>query len=231
MLLQLALMTGWGAAQLLPSRPQVLPGQVKNFEVLWPPPSLTLEQAQTLFATTNSVGAIAIGMAEGTRTIEGDRTSAWQSHVDPANEAINQGTFSWQGNAISARHADQQAINHIQTTVIPSLLEDGAQQGVMLNPRLLIQGVDLWIQSPAAGTAFISNLKNCQRQNKPQHSIILCARVRSYYDSQTGELDASGFNNNPDLLVQDQLRRIRKVEQAVAWNQQRVSDEWLQTRR
>lgn len=220
-LLQLALGMGWGIAALIStlSRPQLLPVPIKNFESLCSSPAITLEQAQALFASTDSVGAIAIGMAEGTRTLEGDKTSFWKSHLDPANQAVNQGTFSWQGSAISAEDADQQAIYHIQNTVIPSLLEHGAQQGIVFDPELLIQGVDLWIQSPAAGTEFVTNLRKCHDANTQETDLILCARVQSYYDSRTGKLDASGFNNNRVLLAQDQLRRIRSIEQAVAQEQ------------
>lgn len=229
-LLQLSLGIGWGAARLLNSRPQFAPTKAKSFTALGSSPPITLEQAQTLFATPNSVGVIAIGMAEGTRTIEGDKTPAWQGHSDSGNGAINQGTFSWQGNARSAEDADQQAIDHIQNTVIPSLLEDGVQHQVRLSPSLLLQGVDLWIQSPAAGNKFVVNLKRCRNSNELETDILLCARMQSYYDSQTGELDATGFNNDSTRLMQDQLRRIHNVEQVIAWNSEMIPSGWIEAR-
>jgi len=50
--------------------------------------------------------SVAIGVAEGTRTPDGGRTTAYRGHVDP-KRGYNVGTFSYQHQASSPGQADQ----------------------------------------------------------------------------------------------------------------------------
>lgn len=187
-----------------------------------PPPHIQFSdsQAQVVawFATPDSIGAIALGVAEGTRTVNGEKTSLWSNHIDPGNGAINQGTFSWQLEAASPEIADQKAIAYIQTQVIPHILRDAEREGMMLDAETLVQGIDLWNQAPGAGADFVESLKHCRQQNE-QDDALLCARVRSYYNPTTAQLEAGGFGNELALLKQDQLRRINTIKQVVHLNQ------------
>ena len=175
-----------------------------------PTPSMTL--ADQLFATPDSLGAIAIGVAEGTRTPDGGRTSIWQQHIDPGNYAKNQGTFSWQLGATSVADAEQQGLNRMRQDAIPHLLQDAENMGVSLSIEVLVQGADLWNQSPQAGADFVENLKRCQQGGEQEFAAVLCARVQSYVNPSTGEVEAAGFANDPIVLRDDQQRRMQAIQ-------------------
>jgi hypothetical protein len=168
-------------------------------------------QAEQLFATPDSLGAIAIGVAEGTRTPDGGRTSIWQQHTDPGNFAQNRGTFSWQLEATSVADAEQRGLDRVRQEAIPYLLQEAEKLGVSLNPELLVQGADLWNQSPQAGAAFVENLQRCQ-QRETQVAAVLCARIESYVSPSTGEVEAAGFANDPLALQADQQRRMEAIQ-------------------
>ncbi|PZV13789.1 MAG: hypothetical protein DCF22_10090 [Leptolyngbya sp.] len=175
-----------------------------------PAPSMTV--AEQLFGTPDSLGAIAIGVAEGTRTPDGGRTSIWQQHIDPGNYAKNQGTFSWQLEAASVADAEQKGLNRIRQEAIPHLLQDAETMGVSLSMDILVQGADLWNQSPQAGADFVENLQQCQQGEKQEFAVVLCARVRSYVNPSTGEVEAAGFGNDPLALRADQQRRMQAIQ-------------------
>lgn len=180
-------------------------------------PSVALQaQAEQLFATSDSLGAIAIGVAEGTRTPDGSRTSIWQQHTDPGNDAQNQGTFSWQLEATSVADAEQRGLDRVRQEAIPHLLQDAENLGVSLSMNGLVQGADLWNQSPQAGADFVENLKQCQQSEAQESAVVLCARVKSYINPNTGEVEAAGFANDLELLRDDQRRRM----QAIQWTLQ-----------
>ena len=90
--------------ELLPATPESTRSQIV------PARSLT----EFWFATPDSPGAIALGMAEGTRTIDGVRTSAWYQHVDPGNARVNVGTFSSQNTNLSPDLADAAELERIR---------------------------------------------------------------------------------------------------------------------
>lgn len=172
-------------------------------------------QAEQLFATPDSLGAIAIGVAEGTRTPEGGKTTIWQQHTDPGNSAKNRGTFSWQLEAISVADAEQRGLHRVRQEAIPHLLQDAEKNGVSLNLELLVQGADLWNQSPQAGGAFVENLQRCQQREAQALAAVLCARVESYINPSTGEVEAAGFANDPKVLRNDQWRRMQAIQQTL----------------
>jgi len=202
----------------LPEATPLVESHSSRFVASLPSPDLEAE-AQELFAHSNSIGAIALGVAEGTRTPEGERTLSWNSHIDAGNGAINQGTFAWQMAAASPEIADQAAIRHIQREVIPHILQDAERERILVEPEVLVQAVDLWNQAPQAGADFVENLKQCQRSGQ-QEEALLCARMRSYYNPITGVLEAAGFDNDIALLEQDQRRRLSTIQQVLHDNQQ-----------
>lgn len=177
-----------------------------------------MAQAEELFATPDSLGAIAIGVAEGTRTPAGGRTSLWQQHTDPGNFAENRGTFSWQLEATSVADAEQRGLDRVRQAAIPHLLQDAEKIGIPLNIELLVQGADLWNQSPQAGADFIENLKRCQQRETQTSAAVLCARMESYVNPSTGEVEAAGFANDPDLLRDDQQRRMQAIQATLQQN-------------
>lgn len=193
-------------------RPPVKPqSQISPEPVALEPITLRVE-AERLFATPDSLGAIAIGVAEGTRTPDGSRTSIWQQHTDPGNYATNQGTFSWQLEATSVADAERRGLNRARQEAIPHLLQAAENMGISLSINVLVQGVDLWNQSPQAGSDFVENLQRCQQWEAQEAAVVLCARVRSYVNPSTGEVEAAGFANDLGLLRDDQRRRMQAIE-------------------
>ncbi|NJO41562.1 MAG: hypothetical protein HC769_19150 [Cyanobacteria bacterium CRU_2_1] len=184
-----------------------------------PPPGLQT-QVNELFATLDSRGTIAIGVAEGTRTPNGDRTFPWEQHSDPGNGAVNRGTFSWQFEASSPEEADQKALNWIRHEIIPYLLQEAHREGITLDAETVVQGIDLWTQAPKAGADFIKNLKRCQRQSQSGVDGVLCARVESFVDPATGALQAAGFKNELGWLMDNQIQRINAIQHTLQLSEQ-----------
>lgn len=231
----------WGIAALLLSATALAQGALSPAPTAQtPPPKPQIEQptvgdrlhqvATTLFATPNSVGAIALGVAEGTRTVDGGKTLLWHQHTDPGNGAQNQGTFSWQLGADNAADADRRGLQRIQQVAIPHLMQQAQTAKIALTPELLVQAIDLWNQAPAAGRDFLPHLQRCQaqgdRQAAPtlQTELILCARLAAFHNPKTGELEASGFDWDYARLEADQRRRIRAVQEVMAYYQSSTWD-------
>ena len=61
-------------------------------------------------ASPDSELSVAIGMAEGTRTAGGGKTTVCDGHTDPGNQKAIQGTFSYQHMASSPHEADQKQL-------------------------------------------------------------------------------------------------------------------------
>lgn len=175
-------------------------------------------QGTQLFATPDSIGTIALGVAEGTRTPEGRKTLIWHHHLDPGNGAINKGTFSWQLGAATPEEADLKGLVRIRLEAIPSLIQAAEREQLRFDLETLVQGVDLWNQAPGAGINFVSNLKRCLEKTSMMDEAVLCARVESFYDPVTGELDASGFNDDRAWLEADQRRRMEAIKTVLQLN-------------
>jgi hypothetical protein len=192
-------------------------------ETFWLSPLQLQRQSAELFANPNSIGTIALGAAEGTRTHDGHKTALWHHHIDPGNGALNQGTFSWQLGARTPEEADYRGLLRIQSEAIPAIIQQAQHQQVGLDTETLIQAADLWNQSPPAGAEFIKNLKTCLQQGIASNlDALLCARTQSFYNPDTGELEASGFDGDPTWLEDDQLRRIHAIQQVLEANQERL---------
>jgi hypothetical protein len=196
-------------------------------EIFWLSPQELQRRAAQLFATPDSVGTIALGAAEGTRTRDGNRTEAWTQHIDPGNGATNKGTFSWQLGATSAEEADRKALERIKSEAVPQLIQMAAQERVGFDVETLIQGADLWNQSPDAGAGFVRNFKQCLQQNySSNRALLLCARSQSFYSPTTGELEASGFGSDSTWLEEDQSRRIEAIQQVLETHQEQLLAEF-----
>jgi len=171
------------------------------------------------FATPDSPGAIAIGMAEGTRTIDGKRTSAWHKHIDPGNARVNVGTFSSQHTALDPDLADLEMLAIVRERTVSLVREYPS-----LSSLEYLAAADLSIQAQGAFPAFgrhLKAVKYSKRHHRPVDAIVE-ARVRSFYNPANGELEAAGFDNDETALRRDQRRRtlelqrkIRRVEKIV----------------
>lgn len=166
----------------------------------------------------DSLISVAIGHAEGNRSIDGGKTGSYFGHTDPGNGVENKGTFSVQkrvfvaanpGQAFTPELADSfwlRRLRGIQSTYVNAANLGG------LNPNLAFISCsffDLFTQSPGAATlrgGFLDRLKNISQQGITRQSIIQ-TRVNSFFDPDTGKLDAPGFGNSLSRLTADQERR------------------------
>ncbi len=175
------------------------------------PKQLTTDQ---LFADPDALGAIALGVAEGTRTPNGGYTPLYFGHTDPGNAQHNLGTFAYQHGAYSPEEADQKQLARIQPWVT-QLQTEANTLGVPLGTFELVAGIDLMNQSPQAALNYIKYLKNCQVYQPTPQKAVLCARIRSFVNPRTGQLEAGGLGSERTAVQQDQQRRIQAIEQVL----------------
>lgn len=176
-----------------------------------------------LFANADSIGAIALGIAEGTRTIEGGFTSKYFGHQDYGNGKQNLGTFAYQHGASSPEEADLKQLKNLRAWT-DQIQQEAKNNQVKWGLFEILAGVDLFNQAPAAGKYYVRHLKECQEQNKLEQDAVLCARVQSYYNPKTGELEAGGFDNDLEHLKWDQQRRIQAILTLISQDQFRANN-------
>lgn len=176
-----------------------------------------------LFANADSIGAIALGMAEGTRTLERGFTSKYFGHRDYGNGKQNLGTFAYQHDASSPEEADLKQLKNLRSWT-DQIQQEAKNNQVKWGLFEVLAGADLFNQAPAAGKYYVQHLKECQEQNKLEEDAVLCARVQSYYNPKTGELEAGGFDNDLEHLKLDQQRRLRAILTLISEDQFRASN-------
>lgn len=153
--------------------------------------------------------ALAIGIAEGTRTPDGGVTRAYYGHRDPGNGVRNQGNFSAQQGQATPQIADQQWLGKLtrqQMNYEPLLARAGIQRGTHGYNRLMFNILDLTVQAPAAVPDFVAQTPKMIRGGLSIESIAK-ARADSFYSPSSGRLDAPGFGNNYSRLFSDQRSR------------------------
>ena len=179
------------------------PTQATNVRPL---PSGSLDPVRNDFATPNSPGAIAIGMAEGTRTIDGGITSAYAGHTDPGNAAANIGSFSCQPSTCQSRSPER-----ADAELLAKRLQPEIEKLIVSHPQFsrLEAWVyaDLLVQAPLAAKAFKEEYTATDRARG--FDGIVDARVRAFHNG--GKLDAPGFGNSLSALRADQTRRTRAL--------------------
>lgn len=171
-------------------------------------------QIRKLFSTPDSPGAIAIGAAEGTRTASGGITPQYWGHRDPGNGVTNLGTFSYQHGASNALDADAIQLERLRYQVADIQLQ-AKEAGLTLSTLELVAAADLTNQSPEAGYAYIANLLYAYDRGLRGIEALLEARMQSFVNPQTQDLDAAGFSNSWQKLRQDQLRRLSKLQKTL----------------
>ncbi|MDC0835868.1 S-layer homology domain-containing protein [Geitlerinema sp. CS-897] len=174
-------------------------------------PVATPDLIAQLFANSNTPGTIALGMAEGTRTVDGGKTSAYWGHTDPGNGKRNMGTFSFQHGARTPEEADFLQLQRLYqfTAALQNYAQDN---GMNLSAIELIAGIDLANQAPLAAQHYLANLQQLKARGFTGMDAILEARAYSYINPATGRLEASGFRNNWAWLRYDQARRLAAIQ-------------------
>lgn len=187
-------------------------------------PSLNLFQQATftlrqLFSQdTDSLVAVAVGSAEGTRTPEGNRSKHFYGHSDPGNGVWNLGTFSYQHEAGSAEEADAKQLERLkqQSRVMQ---EKASAKGLKLTLAETLNGIDLANQAPEAlldVAGYIDWLEQAHSLGMSGSDAILWARVQSFIDPKTQRWNAPGLGNTAESITQDQQRRMEAIARAIA---------------
>ncbi len=166
----------------------------------------------------DSLVAIAVGSAEGTRTPRGDYTAAYQGHTDPGNGAWNLGTFSYQHGAASPAEADRKQFQRLQRQA-QQLQQIAANLGLELSLAEQLNGIDLANQSPRAALSrggYLDRLLEARQQGLQGEEAILWARTRAFLDPDTQRWNAPGLGNTTESITRDQARRMVAVQRAIS---------------
>lgn len=185
----------------------------------------------------NSLVELCIGEAEGTRTYDGGKTSAYEGHYDPGNGVWNRGTFSYQhGPGMTAAQADQAQLNRLKRQA--KVLLDQANPntggtGLVFTVDSFLNALDLANQSPTSGLGskvrprsrgFVNVLTDRVVGGKAVNGDysdvdIIEARVGTYIDPQTGGWTSTGLRkihwNLAIATPRDQSRRYTDCKKAI----------------
>lgn len=164
----------------------------------------------------DSLVAVAVGNAEGTRTPAGDRTPAYYGHRDPGNGQWNQGSFSYQHSAQSPSEADQRQLARLVVQT-EDLRQQAQAKGLTLSLLEELNGIDLANQAPLAALdrGYIDWLAVAKQQQLPLHEAIVWARTWSYWDPDREQWNAPGLGNQWDSIYGDQERRHWAIVRAM----------------
>ncbi len=183
----------------------------------------TARQVALFAGGANSRVSRAVGHAEGTRTVDGNKTSAYRGHVDPGNGVWNLGSFSFQHCKEAAyqcstpEEADVYQLRRLQEQS-RVLLSQADQLGLRLTLVEHVNGIDLANQAPLAalGTpGYVALLRAAQSQGFRGSDAILWARTHAYWNPQAQRWDAPGLGNTEDNIRYDQNRRMMAIAAAL----------------
>ncbi len=172
---------------------------------------------QALFqGGADSVVALAVGSAEGTRRPNGDRTWAYHGHHDPGNGHWNLGSFSYQHEASSPADADEKQLKRLQIQA-QQLQQLAVQKQLKLSITEALNGIDLANQAPLAALdrGYINRLEEARQLSLGEVEGILHARTWSYWDPDLDQWNAPGLGNQWLSISEDQRRRQAAIAQTL----------------
>lgn len=166
---------------------------------------------QDQFSSPDSTLSVAIGNAEGNRTVNGGRTRSYGGHTDPGNGAHNRGTFSYQGRGASTpEQADQIQLRRLQGQ-IPAYQAAAQRAGLdPNNPRLQAAYFDLYNQSPRMAGRFLQRMGTQLGGRELTPENLARARANASFDDR-GRFTSTGLHT-PERAYRDQLRRENAME-------------------
>lgn len=154
---------------------------------------------------------ISIGINEGTRTNDGGYTDAWSGHTDPGDGAANRGTISArEGTPEEADATWRKILSDTRNQYRGQLENFGIPVGSQEYQVLMFNIVDLRVQAPAAVPDFVRQIPAILELGVSANTIGE-ARAQAYINPATGNLEASGFNNDYQRLLADQISRSMTV--------------------
>lgn len=201
----------------------------KNASVLQelppPPPRPSTEIAlNALFhGGSDSLVAIAIGRAEGTRLPDGRKTFAYYGRSNTSNQAWRIGTFSSTDEAVSPEEADQQYLDQLYQQAT-TLQEQAIEQDLQWDDETQLNAIDVAHQSTDAALGnegFVGRLQQAHTMGMTDSEAILWARTRSFLDPDTEEWNSPRRPNSVQDITDDQARRQEAIAQVLAHRQEK----------
>jgi hypothetical protein len=162
---------------------------------------------------------VAIGHAEGTRTVNGGRTAAYYHHGDPANGRRNLGTFSFQQyqdqSVKTPEDADRVQLGRLRAR-IPMFEAACRRAGVdARDERLQAAFFDLSNQcSPRIWNRFLARLPQTLGGKPLTVKALTLARFDAMFDDK-GHFTAMGLKS-PTRALADQTRRMNAIEAVIS---------------
>lgn len=163
-----------------------------------------------------SLVAIVVGSAEGTRTIDGGKTSLYEGHTDPGNGVWNRGSFSYQfGNEenLSPQEASKRQFAKIKGHM-ETVKRKAAALKITLTPWEWMNAIDLANQAPLCITedgGYVERLVEARQKAAEkkwnEYQTVLYARIWSYWDASKGGFDAGGLRAYDDISKEESVRR------------------------
>jgi len=181
-------------------------------------PRISLSSPDGTPFTSNDPMICAIGINEGTRTADCGKTENYISHEDPGDGKLNRGTFSYAPERhgtdpnMSPEEADRAYMPKLveaRRKYSGKLVEYGYPVGSREYNILLFNILDLVVQAPGAVEDFVRSIANLTELNA---QTIGDARAYAFYNPETGELEAGGFQNQFEELRKDQRKRAMTLE-------------------
>ncbi len=175
------------------------------------PPTALTDTVPLAMTSDRHPFAVHIGVAEGTRTINGGYTRAYKGHRDPGDGHFNRGTFSGgrnMGNA-TPQQVDRHWMRELSARsarIAPVMARAGLKPGTVGYNRFMFNYLDLSVQAPRAADSFAAKISTVKAGGW-SIEVIAKARADSFYSPVTGRLEASGFGNNYSRLLGDQRSR------------------------
>lgn len=167
----------------------------------------------TLFeGGVNSLVAVSVGNAEGTRTPTGGYTRFYNGHTDPGNQVWNLGTFSYQHGASSPEEADAKQLRRLLGQA-QELRRQAAEKQMTLTVLEELNGIDLANQAPttALDRGYIKWLERAKQTPMGEAERVVWARTRSFIHPDTGRWNAPGLGNTLESVTRDQRRRQQAI--------------------
>jgi hypothetical protein len=178
----------------------------------------------TLFeGGVNSLVAVSVGNAEGTRTPDGGYTRFYNGHTDPGNRAWNLGTFSYQHGASSPEEADAKQLRRLQGQAQELRRQAEAQQ-IQMTLLEELNGIDLANQAPvtALDRGYIKWLERAKQTSMGEAERVVWARTRSFIHPDTGRWNAPGLGNTLESVTRDQRRRQQAISSVLESNPEKL---------
>jgi len=174
---------------------------------------------------SESLVAWTVGAAEGTRGPDGSYNPAWHGHEDPCkahgacpNRGLNMGTFSYDG-AATPEEADAQYLPRLQREAA-QIKETADAIGLEMSLVEFLNAIDLANQAPLAALGdmgYPERLLEAKNNGLTGRDAIVWARSHSFKDPNRGfALNAPGLGNTMSRVKEDQDRRARQIEAALA---------------